>query len=184
MPSLVGDAIRLWTSRHISAADQALREKLLVASEYLASIEGQRAPSVAFRAFAIDIDKATTYDSFYKTLNTEYPESYAATIDGVKTFLREGAMPHANALYVVFKIKFLPEDLMFDLATIASSLGDEELDKVGPNGFTIRNYLGQAELVARSGTLKRAFDDDRIVIEGYETRERRYWRQGNNFISE
>ena len=174
----IGEAIRLWTSRHVTASEPDFRELQLMAADFLSKLPQPSWPAYAYRAFAVDCKRVADLNSFYATLDSQYPESFSASLNGVRSFLREGAMAQHSKLYVVFRIKFKPEDLLFNLYELAMRIPAEERAIPDRSGTPLSDYLQQRELVAKPGTLKRAYDENRIRIEGYETRENMYWRRG------
>lgn len=173
----VGEAIRLWTSRHVTASEPEFRELQLKAVDFLSTLPQHNCPAYAYRAFAVDCKRVVDLDSFYATLDSQYPESFSASLQGVKAFLREGAMAQSSKLYVVFKVKFAPQDLLCNIYDLATRLPAVERSLPDRTGTSIAEYVSHQELIAKPGTLKRAYDERRIVIEGYETREKMYWRK-------
>lgn len=169
------EALRCWTEKHINHASPSQRVNQLKAAALLASIEDQTCPKVGYRAFGVDIAKVVEQGSFYTTLDSLYPESYSASLDGVKSYLREGAPAAAGKLYAVFEIQTLPQDLMFNLYEIACKLPAAQLDLKDTTGTSLREYLVQREFVLYPGSLKRAYEDNRIRLVGYETKLKRYW---------
>lgn len=173
----VGRLLRLWASRHITAASEDLRFKQLAAAEYLAKQGSTFTGEFAYRAFALNIREVLTKDSLVSTVRTQYPESYSASIEGVRSFLKEGAMAAGGHLYVVFKVRFKPQDLLFNLAELANGLDPSERS-VLMGGYSLKDYAPQEELVAKPGTLSKALTEGRVLLAGYETPTKRYWRKG------
>ena len=174
----VGEAIRLWTSRHVTASAPEFRELQLKAAYFLSKLPQHNCPEYAYRAFAVDGKRVVDLDSFYATLDSQYPESFSASLEGVRSFLREGAMAQHSKLYMVFRIEFDAQDLLFNLYEMAMRIPALERTIPDRTGTPLTDYVRQQELVAKPGTLKRAYDENRIRIEGYETREKMYWRRG------
>lgn len=164
-PSQIGDALRSWTSNTIYYSRPQLRTEQLAAAKLLASVPGQNCPNFAYRAFGININKIKSWTQFANKVESQYPESYSGSIQGVKRFLKDRGV---DAIGMVIGIHLSPSDCMFDVKSIAKMLPPKELSKPDRAGFGIKEYLGQQEVVLQPGALKRALMSGNAYLVGYE----------------
>ena len=161
----IGNALRVWTSNPVYLSRPQQRAEQLAAAKLLAGVPGQNCPTLAYRAFGINIEKIKSWSQLVNRVESQYPESYSDSIQGVKTFLKDRGV---DKIGLVIGIHLSPNDCMFDVKSIAKMLPPEELNVRDRAGFGIKEYLGQQEVVLKPGSLKRALSSGTAFLVGYE----------------
>lgn len=166
----VGNLLRTWTSCSIRRSPKPLRAQQLLAAKKLARIPGQTFPTVGYRIIDLDTSKVKDLKGLLAFLDKSLPESFATTLRGLKSFERNasgGYFHVAKAGQLALQVSMPANQWMFNLNQLVARLGKDELKIEDKAGFSLKEYLGQTEAVARPGALKSAFLDGRVLLIGY-----------------
>lgn len=164
-PRRAGDALRVWTSNAMYRRSPHERKKGVDAAMYLSSIPNQTIPNFVYRAYGVDTDRTKDWKTLISNMHSKYPESYSATLRGLKSFL-SGSGVERRAL--ILAVRLNPNDFMFNLKSVAKLLPPSQLSIRDNAGFSIKEYFPQEEIVAKPGTLKKALESNDAYLIGYE----------------
>ena len=165
----LGNALRVWTSGSIHQDNAKDKIKKFQTASYLSTIPGQPFPVTAYRAFGVNPDKITSWSAFLDHLKIKNPESYSSSMNGVKSFIKEtgGGMSFGDKS-VIFAVRLITSEWMFNLRYLSTLLEPAQLSIKDKSGFSLKQYLSQEELVAKPGSLKRAFLAGMVNLVGHE----------------
>lgn len=154
----------------VTRSSWSQKQKQLDAANELSRIKGQPFPQVGYRVIEIDTRKIKSWETFGRHLNGNFPESYSATLSGAEKFFKEAAgghVPVKASAFLVLAVKVAPAEWMFNLPFLYKFLPQVERTKPDSAGFSLREYLGQAEVVAKPGTMKAAIYSGRVSLVAY-----------------